>query len=392
MVLELEPGRWSRRDLWPRTDRRARNPLLVPEADRYPWELARSGRFTRRLAAYAPRRAAELAGEVQDTPGRPVRFRELLDRVLDQSEGLGRSRQTDTRYRGVAARFAEWAATGAPLALDDARLITPAVLEAWLDARRGEGVAWTTLRSDWNCLRVILSRAVRDGHLRTLPRPEIRWAAKVEEDRRDGRIRDGAAEVLELVPRLLARAEPPAVRALLTFLAYTGARIGELVPRHGIEGIRWRHIREVKGGLTARIEGGKGRARGARVIPVPQAAAAELAKHHAARTAAGWSTGADDLVWPVTGVRHAWCRLREELAVEIEAAGGARAQELAAAARALRVHDLRHFASHYWRSKGVPDRHIDRLLGHRTPVVAARYAAADVSELAASLAAAEGGA
>lgn len=384
MEVEHAPGRWTRRDLWPRTDRRARNPLLVPEVDRYPWEIAGAGKFTARLASYAPRRAAQLAAEILDTPGRAVPFRELVDRVLGQSEGLGRSRRTDTRYQGVARRFREWAEAGAPEALVDARAITAEVVERFLGWRRDSGVSWTTLKSDWACLRVLLSRAVRDGHLAELPRPEIRWQAKVEEDRRAGRIHDGAAAVLELVPRFLRAAEPPAVRALLTFLALTGARIGEVLPRNEGEGLRWKHITtDDAGGMTARLVGGKGRARGERVIPVPREAAALLL------ALPGDATG-DTPVWPLAGVRYPWAQLRRAIAAELAVQVGPRAAELARAAAVLRVHDLRHYASHYWRSKGVPDRHIDRLLGHRTPVVAARYAAADVTELAASLAAAEG--
>jgi len=237
---------------------------------------------------------------------------------------------------------------------------------------------WSSLRSEWNSLRAILRQAVWDERLAAIPQVRVRWEAKIAEDRRAGRSPERGHRVLELVPLCLEaadelvyyRALDPTLPALFRFLAYTGARSGEVLVRDlGGErmGLRWQDLEGLDTDApVAVIHGGKGRARGARRIPITGPAADAL------RTLARLDP--EDFVWPWVQVTRSWHKVRR-------AAAERAAPELAAPTRALRLHDLRHFASHYWRSLGVPDRLIDRLLGHRTPVIAQRYAAADEREV-----------
>lgn len=309
---------------------------------------------------------------------RPVPFAELVESWRRAGELLGRSPQTDRLYRGAVERFQAWAAAAAPEILADVRMARRADLERFvLDCRR-EGLAWSTIRAIFQQVRAILLRGLRDELLVTVPQIEIRWGAKIAEDRRAGRTPERGQRVLELVPLCLDAAEELAywrelnlsVPALLRFLAFTGARCGEILlgekPSQGV-GLRWGDLHGLDTSApTAVIRGGKGRAYGPRRIPVPEPAA---------RGVRGLVRGApEDLVWPWRRVSKSWDKVRERAAQRAP-------QELQAAARALRIHDLRHFASHYWRSLGVPDRLIDRLLGHRTPVIAQRYAAADEREV-----------
>lgn len=306
----------------------------------------------------------------------PAPFAELVRAVLDRSELLSRSPRTHTAYAKVAERFAAWVRVAQPRVLDDVRLLQRTDIEQFLLARRRAGCAWNTLRTEWAYLRGILQQAVRDERLLRVPNPEIRWEAKIAEDRRAGRTREHGHRVLDLVPTFLRVAEeaeiyrviPLTSTALLHFLAFTGARAGEVLYAGNLgEGMRWRDIEGLETNTpVAVIRGGKGRAFGPRRIPIPGPAANALRSLLPGEP--------EDLIWPWSKVQRTWDLVRGRAEKSLPA-------ELQAAARALRIHDLRHFASHYWRSLGVPDRLIDRLLGHRTPVIAQRYAAADEREV-----------
>lgn len=308
----------------------------------------------------------------------PVPFRELLDSLLAESRLLGRSPETDRHYRGVAKHVERWARERAPHVLRDLRTAARADFEAYLLWRRDEGAMWSSLRSEWNCLRAILRQAVWDERLAAVPQVRVRWEAKIAEDRRAGRSPERGHRVLELVPLCLEAADrlvyfrdlDPTLPALFRFLAYTGARSGEVLVRaQGPErlGLRWRDLEGLDTqSPVAVIHGGKGRARGSRRIPIPGPAADALRGLE--------RLAPEDFVWGWVQVTRAWHKVRRS-AAELAS------PELAPPTRTLRLHDLRHFASHYWRSRGVPDRLIDRLLGHRTPVIAQRYAAADEREV-----------
>lgn len=309
---------------------------------------------------------------------RPVPFAEILESLLQASELLGRSSETDRGYRGAAERFVSWAKVQAPELLVDLRRARRQDFERYLLDRHRTGVAWSTLKTEWQRLRSILQRGVRDERLSSVPQVEVRWEAKIAEDRRRGRTPERGQRVLELVPLCLEAADELAYHrelsqslpALFRFFAYTGARCGEVLsggdPDDG--GLRWADVEHLDTeSPVAVIRGGKGRVHGPRRIPIPEPAARGL--RELVRGAP------EDLVWPWQRVPRSWMKVREHAATTASA-------ELAGPARQLRLHDLRHFASHYWRSLGVPDRLIDRLLGHRTPVIAARYAAADEREIA----------
>lgn len=307
-----------------------------------------------------------------------VPFHELVQSTLAQSRLLGRSPETDRHYRIAARHFTRWGEAEAPHILADVRIARRADFERYLLARRDTGMLWTSLRSEWNCLRALLRQAVWDERIAAVPQVRVGWEAKMAEDRRAGRTREHGKGVLELVPLFLEIADElgtygrlaAPLPALLRFLAFTGCRSGEVLVRvHREErlGLRWRDIDGLDGEWpTAVIHGGKGRANGARRIPIPRPAADPLRE---------LERGApEDFIWPWQGIKCSWRTVRRLVADRL-------LPEAAAAARALRIHDLRHFSSHYWRSLGVPDRIIDRLLGHRTPVIAARYAAADEREV-----------
>lgn len=383
----MSPGSGSFRkiDLWPRRDPRARDPAREPNPRlRYAWTCVRARRFTERMRALFLPRAEQILAELAGGRAYPIAWDSLLARVLEQSELRGRSAETDRRYRVAARHFEDWASHRCPGALTDVRTLTRLDLERYIAWRRRAGVAWSTIRTEWSCLRVVLSRGVRDEILIRVPRPEVGWGAKQEEDRRSGRTPERGEGVLEIVPLILAAARawegslPRGLPALIAFLAYTGCRIGEVLPRRhrgGEElGLRWKDTTILTAPEpVARIRGGKGRTRGDRIIPIPPAAAGPLRAH------ATGKVPADGFIWPYRSIGGAWRALRKDVGATLPEGA------LRAAAERLRVHDLRHHASHYWRARGVPDRHIDRLLGHRTPQVAAKYAAADVRELAESL-------
>lgn len=143
------------------------------------------------------------------------------------------------------------------------------------------------------------------------------------------------------------RAEPSWAVYLAT-LVLSGLRLSE------VAGLDWTDV-DLR---TARLYVRRRKDGKPQVFPIAPQLAEILARHRER----GYTTG---LVFPAPsdGERNRRCTVRRAHVRVVRAAG----------LKYIRPHDLRHSAASAWAEQGVPDRVISRLLGHKTPGMAARY-------------------
>lgn len=231
----------------------------------------------------------------------------------------------------------------ADLAAKRADLVTRADVEAWLHALEAGGYAPKSVNHARATLRTIYSSAIRAGLVRCGNPAEGTTPRKVPQRQLTTL---SAAEVV----RLLDHVRDP-TRAIYAVAIYAGLRRGE------IWALRRDCIDLDLGIITVQASNDRDQTKSGkvRVIPVHP----EL-RPHLARVLLSHR---DELVFPspAGGLRSAEAKTSRDLRATLEGLG----------IRPMRFHDLRHTAATLLLQAGVGIAHLQRILGHSTPVLTA---------------------
>jgi integrase len=113
--------------------------------------------------------------------------------------------------------------------------LTPLVIEAWIKNLRSKGLSETTIRAAFNVLSLVLDTAVRDGLLRTNPCSKV---ARPQPDTEEAKYL-----TVDQIQSVIQQAQG-SLKPLLTLMALTGLRIGEILALH------WDDLDLERGALT----------------------------------------------------------------------------------------------------------------------------------------------
>lgn len=313
------------------------------------------------------RDAREFQGSVRD----PVRTREMRQRERGRvslsayfPQWLERRRNltpsTRLRYEGVGRHYISPTTLGRL----DVSTITRDDVEDWISGLERSGVHPPTIDKAYRTLRACLETAVMEGKAGSNP------AKRIHTPELQGRepFFLTANEVDAIASEVAERD-----RALVYFLAYTGARIGEATA------LRVRNL-YLLGGVARivenspevagrKVEGAKTKTKQSRSITLPAPLVSELATHldHFGIRLADGSLDQDSYVF--TGERGAQVRQNNwRTRVFQRACERARVSRpsRAGGTEVPRVHDLRHTAASLAASAGYTLHEVKEMLGHST--------------------------
>ena len=222
--------------------------------------------------------------------------------------------------------------------------VTAESISRWRSAMLGRGLAAATANRRLADLRAILRKAHKWGVLASVPRidmvkqpaPAERYLTDREFDR-----------LLEACPAHLKR--------LVRFLVGTGARLGEATA------LTWGQV-DLPFGERGRVTFTNTKSGKSRGVPLPRDVADMLREiqptdPEPSQRVFTWRRD-DGKELPFDSPKTAWRGARDR-----------------AGLRWLRIHDLRHFYAARLVRKGVSLYSVQRLLGHSSPILTARYAA-----------------
>lgn len=226
------------------------------------------------------------------------------------------------------------------------RGITTKVIAEYVEKRRGQGVANSTINRDLALLRVVLRKAHAEWEWLDVvpsfpklkePPPRARWLTAEEMER-------------------LVAVCPPHLRAVVITAFNTGGRIGEIL------GLRWSEVdleRKTLRFLRTKNDQPRGIPMNARLVATLSALKAERER---GREGAGAVNALSGNVFtykgePIGSVKKSFARACVRAGIED-----------------FHIHDTRHtFASHLVQ-EGVPLLEVKELLGHKTLAMVMRYA------------------
>jgi integrase len=313
--------------------------------------------LTRTQAEAGLRRAFEKAS-LESPRHERLEIGEAGERYIDRLEGLGRKKTTISDYRSTLRVHLVPFFGGRSLDGIGVELV-----EAFITAKQKEGKASKSISNYVGLLYSMFAYAVRRGWARSNP---VALAEKPRVDARNADIR--YLEVVELEE--LIRAVPDdevgeIERVLYRTAAMTGLRRGELLA------LRWRDIDWASGVIRVRRSYTRGEfghpksGRSIRAVPLADALAADLERHHDRSR----FRGDEDLVFahPQLGTVLDPSKLQKRFKRAAQRAG----------LRPIRFHDLRHTFGTRMAAAGAPLRAIQEWMGHRdhrTTLIYADYA------------------
>jgi integrase len=323
------------------------------------------GQRTKTLATLGAARAFQ--GSMRD-PAKQQQARQLeRGRVLLADyfpEWLERRRNltpsTHLRYEGVGRNYI----TPSPLGHLRVSAITRDDVEDWISAMVREGVSAPTIDKAYRTLRACLETAVMEG--KATANPAKRIQTPDADDREPFYL---SAEQVDAV----ANAVPFRDRALVFFLAYTGARIGEATA------LRVRSLDLVRGVVTIsenspevggrKIESAKTKTKSVRSVTLPGQLIVELAQHLEAFVPREAGAHLDPNVYVFTGERGSQIRQNNWRSRVFQPAcqrAGIIRVGRDGEPEVPRVHDLRHTAASLAAKSGFSLHEVKEMLGHST--------------------------
>jgi integrase len=306
----------------------------------------------------AERALRELIAELQAAPPPEERisFATAAERYLRHIEVVRRRRETTVRdYHSIVRRHLSPFFSGRPI-----EGIKPDLVEAYMAAKRGEGLAAKTIANHLTLLHGIYAHALRKGWARANPVAAVERPVQTGGDP-DIRFLD--REELEALLRACPQDRLGEMERVLYLTGATaGLRQGELVA------LRWRDVDWGAGLLRVRRSYTRGRftapksRRSTRAVPIGDRLAGELERHYQ-RSA---FRSDDELVFaqPDSGGPYDASRLRKRFKQAV-----ARAD-----LREVRFHDLRHTFGTLMAAAGAPLRALQEWMGHRDYKTTSIYA------------------
>jgi len=227
-------------------------------------------------------------------------------------------------------------------------MITPARLEQYISWRKssiglkGKPAAPATINRELSCLKTAFNRAIRDEKASTNPVQRIKF---LEEDNIRNRVlgQEEYEKLLELSPAHL--------KPVLVCAYETGMRLGEIL------GLSWNQVDLKKRVII--LEGSQTKTGKGRIVPISP----ELHK------VLSPLPRINESVFTYRGNRIQW--IKRSFTTACESAG----------IRNFRFHDFRHTFVTRMRRKGVPDRVIMAITGHKTLAMLHRYDRIDEEDL-----------
>lgn len=284
-----------------------------------------------------------------------ITLAEYYESWLDRKRGLAPS--TARMYRDVGARYIV-PGLGRLRVAD----ITRDDVEKWISGLEGHDVGSPTIDKAYRTLRACLETAALEG--KALANPARRVAVPPVDDREPFFLTESQVE-------LLANEVPERDRALVYFLAYTGARMGEA------SALRVKHLSLPKGTVrimesSAEVAGkklpsGKTKTKRIRVVELSDELVAELA-WHLDRFGARVDGSIDPESYVFTGDRGAQIR-QNNWRVRVLQPACLRLGITRPGPRGIeppRVHDLRHTAASLAAKSGYSLHEVKEMLGHST--------------------------
>jgi integrase len=226
--------------------------------------------------------------------------------------------------------------------------VTTGDVEAFRDARKGEGLSAVTINHDLKLLRKMFNWGIRRRHLERTPF-KIRTEAAITLEKEIPRSKRFEHEEDE--QKLLDAADPH-LRGILTALLDTACRVGEVLS------LQWKNVNLERRELI--IEAVKSKTRTARIVPMSSRLKALLEMRRT--DASGEELVPDAFVFgnevgeQVKSVRPAWEKARD-----------------AAGLAGLQLRDLRHEAGSRFDEAGVPTNYVSKILGHTNLTTTSRY-------------------
>ena len=228
------------------------------------------------------------------------------------------------------------------------RDLTTDDIEAFKDARQGQGLSAVTVNHDLKLLRKMLNWGIRKGYLNTTPfkrgsEPVIQLEREIPRARR--------LESEDEEQRLLDAANPR-LRAIIIALLDTACRPGEILS------LQWRDVNLERRELTVRAV--KSKTRTSRIIPLSSRLLSVLEMRRL--DPAGREFGPDAYVFGdaigqrLKSVQDAWRRARTLAGVGD-----------------LQLRDLRHEAGSRFAEAGMPINYVSGMLGHTNLTTTSRY-------------------
>jgi integrase len=256
--------------------------------------------------------------------------------------------------------------------------VEPADIEAFMAAKRREGLATKSVLNYVSVLHSIFEFGIRRGWATRNP---CKMIEKPERPTPNGDIRflDDALLATEEGDRLA-----PTLRAIYLTAAMTGLRQGELL------GLRWRDVDWIAGRIRVRRNWVRGQfgepksRRSSRSVPLADRVAGELDRHFKSSSFAA----DDDLVFPhpALGSPLDRSKLLKRFKAAIKRAGVGQFREVTQPngkvelRPSTRFHDLRHTFGTRMAAAGVPMRTLQEWMGHRDIATTLIYADYSPSE------------
>lgn len=242
--------------------------------------------------------------------------------------------------------------------------LDPPAIRAYVQARRGEGVADATINRELALLSSAIGHVNRELEL-TLPNPVKGRLLKEPEGRTRWITREEAERLIEAAGQ--AR-RVPFLADFITVALYTGCRKEELM------GLEWARV-DLSANLL-RLDAEHTKAGKRRSVPLCDTARAALIRRAAFRAA-----HCPDAPWVfVYSDGHRTRDIRHAFRVACEQAG----------ISDFRIHDLRHTCAAWLVTAGAPLAEIRDILGHSTVMMTERYAHLSPENLRTALARLDG--
>jgi integrase len=284
-------------------------------------------------------------------PERPqVLTFDAFGRIWRERRGVHLVRPRDNEYRLNKIKAFVLPATDPPLTLGEKSLpaITTDDIEAFRDARKGEGLSSVTVNHDLKLLRKMFNWGIRKGFLERTPfkigtEPAITLEKEIPRSRR--------FEHEDDEQKLLDSADPH-LRAVLVALLDTACRVGEVLS------LQWKDVNLERKEIL--VEAIKAKTRTARIVPISTRLRAVLEMRRLAH--AGKEFGPEAYVFgnevgeKIESIRETWEAARN-----------------AAGLSGLQLRDLRHEAGSRFDEAGVPTNYVSKLLGHTNLTTTSRY-------------------
>jgi integrase len=246
---------------------------------------------------------------------------------------------------------------------DDAERLTKQALAGWRDATLAKGKAVKTVADYLTAVRTVIQAALDDGRLTRADNPANGVKVLAEAEQTES-IRPYSLEEASKVLAVVRQQTAPELRYLPVLLFSTGARISELA------GLLVGDVLEDDHGMAVVIQANQYRRlknpTSRRTVPLPEWAA-EAVQEYVTKRQRG--ARPDDLLFP--GINPVNGNIAGNLVKRWS--GVVRNKAGIKDERISPAHSARHLYIDLCRAAGLDTAMIDRLTGHRTPGLQARY-------------------